>query len=1026
MKDEEKLLLLDLEIEKKKQLNHPEGVKLYLFRTLYSILQNDSLNQFCKILFIIFQFIQLMAFSMDTIFSEGWKTYLYETIGNFFRFFQFIFLWKGNTQFFIITYIITGLYIIILLIGFIHALIKSSSLSYKSKNIFKLISYLIEFDILLNIPFLRTLFSVFICKNGILEASLDIKCLSNAHICLIIISVILILAFITLIILFKITLYQFGEYKRKINALYTSSTEILLQITKFLLVILYQFISNGKILSIINFLLSFILLIHFLNKQPFSNGFAMKLYFLLYSLFFWSSTICFIALLLKNSKFEAGVLLLILGYPIIIISIALIEWDFSIDKIFSFLEIKEKDPYKALLEIEYFVKMEESLEDKVSSKEHTILYSYISNYEKTCTDINCPLKKFLNLPLKVENFTEMKIYLLQHAEMLYKNAVSKFPFYAKLRLSYGLFIYKKLHKKLRGKNEIIILNKYDTNLEDSFLIYKAQRVIQDDNEEELENKNNSKIEEKANNVNSITYKIILNKIKSLIGKIALNYIDFWRMLALNEDNEHENFIKMSKVGINISNLNEELLEEIKILENVNLYDQEVFKLYIQYLSEILNNNIKANMYINKLSENDKKHMYNEENLFELNYKLMSKSEDYKYIVLNCSPSNFNTICNLSLSVCQIFGYSREELIGRSYDILLPELFGIHQRNLLKNKVIEFKNKLLIKNEKMRSNSWNDNSFSRNKMKYLIPVKTRWTLISSDDEKIYAIGKIIIDNKTPTELEQEIIYVLTDKNLIIQNFTSNAPKLLYLYSSAINNNLDITEFIKEFNEDYISNIEDLEEIKESNISNFTNNTTKRKMRYIKTEIIKRMFLEENDSKKVIHWRLGDIITKDIYQKNNKNGILNKKSSFASINLNEQKFQSAHIDSTRKNIKNAKINANNLRKKRSFGINSNLDNNEAMKVKHLLSSNTEEKLPNLNQEKIIDIKDEIISDFNQESSLIVNDKNNKDRFYYHRPVHHKFTLSVNEVKFDEIKIGYIFKLEPYSSKKLDETNINKNNP
>jgi PAS domain S-box-containing protein len=222
---------------------------------------------------------------------------------------------------------------------------------------------------------------------------------------------------------------------------------------------------------------------------------------------------------------------------------------------------------------------------------------------------------------------------------------------------------------------------------------------------------------------------------------------------------------------------------------------------------------------------------------------MSKSEDYKYIVVNCSPTNFNTICNLSLSVCQIFGYSREELIGHSYNYLLPELFSVHQRNLLQNKVSEFKKKLLIKNEKIRPNSWNDNSFSRNKMKYLVPVKIRWTLVSSEDEKIYAIGKIITDNKTPTELEQEIIYVLTDKNLIIQNFTPNAPKLLYLYSSAINNNLDITDFIKEFNEDYISNMDDLEEIKESNISNFTNftnNTTKRKMKYIKTEIIKKCF------------------------------------------------------------------------------------------------------------------------------------------------------------------------------------------
>ena len=77
----------------------------------------------------------------------------------------------------------------------------------------------------------------------------------------------------------------------------------------------------------------------------------------------------------------------------------------------------------------------------------------------------------------------MRICLLQHAEMLYKNAVAKYPFNAKLRLSYGLFLYKRLNKKRRGANEILLLNKYNTNFEDSFLIYKAQRVIEYENKE---------------------------------------------------------------------------------------------------------------------------------------------------------------------------------------------------------------------------------------------------------------------------------------------------------------------------------------------------------------------------------------------------------------------------------------------------------------------------------------------------------------------------------------------------------------
>ena len=41
-----------------------------------------------------------------------------------------------------------------------------------------------------------------------------------------------------------------------------------------------------------------------------------------------------------------------------------------------------------------------------------------------------------------------------------------------------------------------------------------------------------------------------------------------------------------------------------------------------------------------------------------------------------------------------------------------------------------------------------------------------------------------------QIEKEVIYVLTDKNLIIQGFTPNAPKFLSLYASNVNNNIFI--------------------------------------------------------------------------------------------------------------------------------------------------------------------------------------------------------------------------------------------
>ena len=309
---------------------------------------------------------------------------------------------------------------------------------------------------------------------------------------MIIISIILIICYSVLIILFHMTLFEFGAIHGKIRAAFTSSTEVMLVISKFILVFVYQFIKHQMALALITFCLSIFLLFNFLDKQPFINNTITKLYFILYLLFFWSGLICIIGLLLKDSEFEGGVLLLILGYPFIILTIISKEIEFTLERVFEYVGDKYKDGYKVLMEIEYFLKLEDSLEDKIKTREQKILYFYINNYEKDCTDPDCPLKEFLNMQLCVDNFFDMKICLLQHAEMLYKNAVSKYPFNAKLRLSYAIFLYKRLNKKQKGTNEILLLNRYTTNLEDSFLIYRAQRFIEEENEGHSDNDNNIK------------------------------------------------------------------------------------------------------------------------------------------------------------------------------------------------------------------------------------------------------------------------------------------------------------------------------------------------------------------------------------------------------------------------------------------------------------------------------------------------------------------------------------------------------
>ena len=1026
MKEEEKLLKVNLTNEQEKEsVNKLTGYKLYFFRALFSIEKYQSNNQFCDILFTIIEFVQLMAFPMEEIFKIGWGDCWFGTVGNFFRFFQFFYLWKGNTPFYIISYIITCLFIFFFLIFSIHTLVKSRQYNLHNKIIVLCLCTQIQFETILNIPFLRILFSMFTCNNGVIEVAPDIKCHSITQISLIVISIIFIIIFKFLIIIFHSTLFEFGANSSKFKAAYTSSTNIILDVSKLLLVLLYQFVTNHTALAIIAFIISLLLLFHFVSTQPFSSGFTMKLYTTLYLFFLWSSILCLISIFLEKTKFDGAVILYLIGFPIIIFAVFFKDWDYAFDKIFEFMTISDREGYKKLLEIEYFLRFEDNLSEKIKTKQQKILYSYINNYERNCSIVDCPLKNFIKTPLKVENFVEMKIYLLQHAESLYKSAISKHPYNPKLRISYGIFLFHKMNKKLKGISEIVLLDKLNTNLEDSFLAYKAHRLLKDEESGELTL--NEHDEQETNFIDSLTYKSILNSIKSLIGKITINYIDFWTMLAISDGNKVKNFLRMSKIGTRIRILSEELSEHIKKLETINIYDQETFKLYMQYLNEILSDNTQANIYHNKLNESDQnRHQYNEENLFELNYKEMSKREDYKYIIISFSPLNFNIISNVSYSACKTFGYTKEELIGRPFDILLPENLCQDHRRIFEEKIEEFKKKLLlVKNVKVRSDSWIDSSFSKNKLKYIIPFRARWTLVLSEDEIIYGIGNIISDGINLNQVEREIIYVLTDKNLIIQGFTPNAPKFLCLYSSSINSNINIIDYIRELSDDYTNAIESNVEDKDSNIPIHGGPNIHKKHKNLKLDILKTHFFTKKNTRKIIHWKFSEVVLHKLLKGNSSN---NPRLSF--INANEHQRSRSTFQDLR--VKNAAKRVS-WKKKFSLGSINSLDYDSNDPKKSFLSDKINltnllesDKFKNL---KIIDTINAI-----EVGGTIIDDKILK--ILYSRPVHHKYYLSVKEAKIHGHKIGYIFRFEQpnykhidsrLSSKKFDLTALNmKENP
>ena len=71
MFDFEKLLNINLKVaQTKDELSPLKGFKLYLFEALYSIQQYVGRYKFWDIIFLIIEFIQLIAFQMDKFLTK--------------------------------------------------------------------------------------------------------------------------------------------------------------------------------------------------------------------------------------------------------------------------------------------------------------------------------------------------------------------------------------------------------------------------------------------------------------------------------------------------------------------------------------------------------------------------------------------------------------------------------------------------------------------------------------------------------------------------------------------------------------------------------------------------------------------------------------------------------------------------------------------------------------------------------------------------------------------------------------------
>ena len=513
-------------------------------------------------------------------------------------------------------------------------------------------------------------------------------------------------------------------------------------------------------------------------------------------LLFSGFCILFICKIFKFLEFNGAIFLFCSCAVIIIIYII-----FYRNKEMDFVSINYKNIYNSYEYSQYVVRFYSLITNKNNSRNNSnIIQNLISLIEENCIDKNCPLKKYLE---NLEKGLDYEYLLLQFCEKLFQYGISKFKDNNSLKTDYSIFLIVEMNDK---KKALIILESIKDeiiSLQVNYNIYRCQKIIEKFSSSL--NKNNYLFE----------YKKSIQELKVDIEKISLLYSEFLSLLLESKIQKSNNFEEINKLGYEIKKLNIKVENSFNEVINVKTDNTEIIKLYSKFVEKILLDDEKR-----EKCEKYKKLIYNniinikQKDYSNFNWEIFKKDSNMQYLIISTKSKYFGNIIDCSIDIYNLFGYQRIELIGNHINILIPRIF-CHKHNILINKRFEENNlkflEGLYKNEIYSPDIIEKDVFCVSKSKFLVPINIKIYFVNTEENEKVFVVEIAKKNLFQFDLLKRInddtsrYIVLTDKNFTIQSFTHNCINYLNLNYEHINSNYNILNFIKQFKQDYLSEV-----------------------------------------------------------------------------------------------------------------------------------------------------------------------------------------------------------------------------
>jgi len=515
----------------------------------------------------------------------------------------------------------------------------------------------------------------------------------------------------------------------------------------------------------------------------------------------------FIGKILKLLDFDGLIYLLVLDIVIIILYNFLYK-NHELD----FLDIDYKNINNPDEYLNYITKFYSIIKTNNNKRNpSTILKSLISKLEEKCYDPDCPLKKYLD---NLSKGNEFKYFLFQYCEKIYQFGISKFKKNINLKYNFAIFLIMEMRNKRKASMLFNCIKDKLISFQMNYNIYRCKNMI-----------DNFYIKNSNENYFINQYRNNILKLKSSISKATFLQYEFLTLILASKIKKDDNFKKLNKLGNQIIQFNKEIDEIYAELVNSKICNADEINLYSDYVEKILEDEEKyenCKAIKNLIYSNNIISIENDFSNFKIN--ILKENDNLLFLVVSAELNDLGTIKDCSSNLCNIFSFQKEELIGNNINILIPEIFHKRHNLMLNEKTQKYKLKFfesLSKKEVYSPDYFQKHLYGIAKSKFLIPIKINAYFIKTEENDLVYIIEINKLNPLIINNQNKILdcCVLTDDNFIIQSFTANCINILKMSYKNINSNCDIVTYIKEFHDEYLSDINTAHLFKSTSI--FTN-------------------------------------------------------------------------------------------------------------------------------------------------------------------------------------------------------------